>query len=441
MGRLVLLAAAAALAGCGTGSGSNGDADADGEADGDGDADGRVDADPDDGGDGGVEGCRPDLAPSGAFEALPGVPDLQLHPAALFDGEAIWLAYALPEESGSGGFDVWAVRLDCRGERLGEPFLLNTEPGRSDLEVELALGAGGVLAAWTSDAGGGTGMRIRYRLFTAAGEPLSGSDRALTSTRDGAPAPGNHMTPALAALPSGFLVAGMRANAESTAFECFGQRLDAAGALDGESWVGAPLEEGFRQADPSVAARSSGDAILAWQRDDNRFDPPDPQPSVVEWAAEGEASVQEGEGGAPALAATDTEPESIFLAMTIPDSRGTTIQLTDLAAPSAERPTLLLGESGRDDDGAFLALDPSGGAVAWLRHLSGYRNEVVVQGFRREGGALVVDAERVVVSDPPAWGLYGLGFTHVVGDTYFLAWVEGETSQTLRVHSRFVTVR
>jgi hypothetical protein len=445
MGRFVLLACLAMAAGCDRGAGDR-DADTDAGADGapDGDAseaDLDAAADPADRDADAAESCLDLVRPDETFILAPDLPETQIHPVAAFDGEAVWVVFNVPEEAGSG-FDVWALRLACDRSFATEPFRVNTTVEPNDVDPALALSADRVVVAWQSDTGVvPVNMHTYYRLFAVDGTPLIAEDRPVQTTRGGLPLEANAWMPSVAILPDGFALAGSRAIDELGSFQVYVQRFDAEGVPAGntvEPFLDAEVSESY----PSLAAISASDLVVAWAREPAEAD------GEVVWKRLDDGSappepVAPGEGlsGAPSLAVDREDPSHLMLAFHVARGEGAAVRLVDLGAALPDRPTLVLGQASTGiDQVPTVALEPGGGAVGWFRNVSGLQNDVIVEGFRREGAALVGDGEILLRTEGAAPAIYGIGLTYVGGDVYFVTWAEGD-NPAFMLFGRFVTVR
>ncbi|MFH2004951.1 MAG: hypothetical protein ABI333_00060, partial [bacterium] len=155
-----------------------------------------------------VDPCEAPLKDT-VFELDPDGPDTQIHVAAAFDGEAVWIVYNRPDSRGY--FDVYGLRLGCDGAVVLPPFMINTTD-ENDVDPTLAVADGNVYVTWASDNNTGVNnMDILFRTFDVDGTPIMAADQILETTHDGTPVVGNAMAPDVAALPNGqFVVAGAR---------------------------------------------------------------------------------------------------------------------------------------------------------------------------------------------------------------------------------------
>lgn len=339
----------------------------------------------------------------------PDGPDTQIHAAAAFDGEGIWIVYNRPEPGEGGNFDVWAQRLGCDGEPLlPAPVRVNTTTEGNDVDPDLAVSGGRVLFAWHTDSGVfPDNLSIHYRVLETGGTPVM-DDAELVTTWDGADATGNHWEPSVAAAPDGgFAIAGARAVPDATAFQVFAQRVSADGAVEGGTWYPI-LEPDVSQTEPSVTYREDT-PWLAWTREDDTTQ----QVMVAELPASGDATPAAAVDGLAASAGAHQSGEWLALAGT--DGSEQDIYVT---GPSDQT----FGASGRVDFSPRLARE----AVAWFRNDTGIRNELWI--------ATGTGAERMLATDVPP---YQPAITSIGDGAYFLAWSEG-TSPAFRLVGRFV---
>lgn len=417
-----------------TGTGGCGD-DTPGEPDG-----AVIDAAADAGDDGGAtQGCEEILVTDQTFALDPQGPDTQIHAAAAFDGETVWVVYNLPDQLGSGGFDVYALRLRCDGSHHLAPFVVNTTREGNDVDPDLDLDVAGdrVYVTWTTDTSiFPNNMDVYYRSLTLDGEPVMATDRVLDTTRDGTPVPGNVMSPDVTALGNGrFAVAAIRGLDDASGFQAFAQRLTDAGDFIGEAVNGffAPAET---QTGPQAASLGDGHLFLAWTRsvgggddqvvhtrlaqDATVVDPAPPALSVAGMAGTGAHLAVERSTGLAYLAFGQSSGSIVLKRGDEFDPGGT---------------YLLLGTVGFPEHSPVVAPRPGGGAVFFYRNISGIRNEVWGQTFTDDGNVIQLGTPWVLPGVEAIY--YRLAATHITGNVYLIAWSEG-TSPNLRLMGRFV---
>lgn len=348
----------------------------------------------------------------------PDGPDTQIHAAAAFDGEGLWVVFNRVETGGTGYFDVYAQRLGCDGEPLlDSPLPINTTVPPNDVDPDLAVSGDRVLVAWSADSGEfPDNLSIRYRVFEVDGTPVMGSDAELVTTWDGGDVTGNHWQVSVAAAPGGgFVIAGARALPDATVFQVFAQAVTAEGAVDGETWYPL-LEPDVSQTVPSVTYRD-GVPWLAWTREDETTQ----QVMEAELPAAGDAS--------PAAAVADlsasagAHQDGAWLALA--GIAGGGEQDIHVTGPGEHT----LGASGRVDFSPRVETDAegaAGAAVAWFRNDSGIRNDLLL--------ATVGGDERLLASDVPP---YQPALASVGDGVYLLVWSAG-TSPDFRLVARFV---
>jgi len=409
----------------------------------------------DTGPDGGGEqsGCLRAAQPGVAFELVPEGPDTQIHVDAAFDGEAVWLAYNQPRDDDSGGFDVWGTRVHCDGSVAVAPFSVQAADHGNEIDPEVVVAGERVYVVWQADTGGDPNLFVYVRSFDRGGHPTSEVEQVLVPRPDGEAVSASAWLPKAAPLPGGdLLLATSWAAPDAQRWQVLLQRLGPEGlpALDA---AGAPApsmtpypERLVSQAYPAVATQADGRAWVAWTRT-----PDEGNEQVVLTGLEPDAvdaaplpPVAMGPAEQPSAgAALDASPDGqVYLAL---HSQGADLQvhLYDAASPGNERLHLEFGGARREDHSPSLAAAPGGGAVAWYRVRSGIRNDVWLQGFRRDGDRLSAVGEPLLVNAPDEEGdhaappIYGVALTHVGGGVFMLAWSEG-ASPAFRLVGRFV---
>jgi hypothetical protein len=366
------------------------------------------------------------------FELAEADPDIQIHASLAFDGDLIWLAYNLPDQEGSSGFDTYLRRLACDGSPVEEALAVHPVSTDNETDPCVAVGPEQALVVWMRDnKAAPRNLDIVYRLFDRDAKAL-GEPRRLPLMLEGSVLDANAWMPTCAALPDGsFAVAGTVALEGS--FRAFVQRLDANGEAQGGLSL-ADAEAGDFDQRPSLAASEDASLALGFARE--RGESPS-QLYVAQLPAGSSAS-------------------SIPVELAMPEHFGNSIALSDsaqglmigvgtelegdssvLVRPLANAELVqTLGRSGRIDHSPALASGADLLGVFYYRVRSGIRNDVVVQGLGYDGTAFQVRPEFVVPTTEPA-GPYGAALVHISGRAFFAAWSEG-VSPNFRLMGRFV---
>jgi len=357
----------------------------------------------------------------------PGGPDTQIHGAAAFDGEGIWIAYNRPRDD--GWFDVYATRIACDGSVLVEPWRLNEDDGANHVDPALAVDGDAVLVAWHRDDGQFPhNLSTWVRGFDLDGNP-AGAAMELATTWDGEPLQGNVWMPAVAARPGeGLVVAGVRGLPDLDRFQVYLQPVDTTGQPTAET-VNPDVDGAASDSAPALAATADGRLALAWTRT-----PDDGDDAVVRltfeagsWAPDGDpAEVAPGEvtGGA-AL-------DGPHLGWHRETLGGYAVHAVSLDGGDG----MELGHGDAFDHTPALAATDDGGAVTWLRVDQGIRNDLFVTRYAEGGDSLDAGAPAQVETDGPV-GPYAPDLVHLTGDVWFAVWAEGE-SPAFRLVGRYL---
>jgi len=395
------------------------------------------DAGPTDGGpgsDAATSACRQEVVLDQPFDIDPEGLGTQIHAAAVFDGQGVWVAYNLPDSDGN--FDVYLTRIGCNGRTQIAPLQVNTTQDGNHVDPGVLLVETGLVVAWSTDNQTGiNNMDIYYRTFDRSGNPTMATDVTLETSYQGNAVAGNVMDPVLAPLPGGaFAIAGIRGLDSVSSFQVFVQRLTAGGELDGAA-RDVLIVNGETQRYPTLAATAVGDLYLAYTAEPLSGDISmvhthlptgsttwDPLPPALVAASEG------GSVGSYAVASGDGR---VLLAYDLNND----IVLRDGSVFTTTSRTLSFGTGGGTDYAARLVLAPGGGAVFWYRNQSGIRNAYRVASFADDGTTLTVGSERMVTASPVP--PYAPAAAHVEGNVYFAAWSEG-TSPNFVLKGLFV---
>jgi hypothetical protein len=375
--------------------------------------------------------CPVDELAEGELRVDPDGPLTQLHPSAAWDGEAVWVAYVLPEPD-SSYFDIWATRIATSGETLVAPFQLDGGEGHNETYARVAVAGGRVVVAWQADNGTGQdNMDLVLRSFAVDGSDLDGSPVVVEPSVQGAAQAGNGWMPALTADPTGgFALGGAWALSSVSTFQALIMDLDAAGALSGEATV-PELNGEQSHYYPSIAAGPAGERLLAWES----------------WTASGGTEIHLSLDGALAAFGEHDDAGLPFVGW----ERGATGQpyLAYYAVHGSEYDIALvggdlvgapvvtsLGQPGELDHSPILAAGEGGAVVAWMRNRSGLSNDLVLQPVRLEGEGWAL-GEELVLETETAVAPYLPGLTWLCEDAWFVTWSEGDNPDYV-VKGRFL---
>ncbi len=217
-----------------------------------------------DGSNSGIFGRRFDSAgtPAGsAFQVNSYTPHGQYAPA-LAVGTAgnfvvVWGSYG-GQDGSLGG--VFGQRFDSAGSRMGSEFRVNSyTTGRQWAPAVAAGSSGDFVVVWQSYLQDGSLYGVFGRRFDSAGTP-AGSDFQVNSYTTG-----GQYYPSVAANSSGnFVVVWMSRIQDGAEFGVFGKRYDSLGVPQGGEFQVNTYTTGSQQ-DPSVAADSWGNFLVAWR--------------------------------------------------------------------------------------------------------------------------------------------------------------------------------
>ena len=360
------------------------------------------------------------------LDLAPNLSPTQIHPYALFDGQALWLGFDLVD--GHSAFDVYLGRLECDGSWRKEPFLVNTTD-YNDLDPALALSHDTLLVAWHSDNSLDTttthdhNLDIRFRTYSREGEAKMAADARLPLVVGGKDLAVSAWQPqTVATWSSSFIVSGAYAPPEQTVWQAFAVPLDL-DAKPGELVVPNknPAQAQQMQA-LALAAGFSGELALAYStRDDNDQShlfygsrPNDESPFSA--FVEPETSQQ---SDAPAMAYS-ADGKTLYLTYFTTSAGKMAVVLKRIGA-DGQSSSLAFGTGGGTDISPVVALGRKGGAVLWYQTTGSYRADIYAQGFTDTAGALAATGTPQKLNDAPI-APYAPTLTYVGDDTYFTAW-------------------
>ncbi len=356
----------------------------------------------------------------GGFRVDPDASLTQIHASAAWDGEAVWVAYAVLEPD-SANFDIWATRLDLQGETLVAPFQLDGGEGYNETYPRVAVSGDRVVVAWQSNNGAGQdNMDLVLRAFDVDGGNLDASPTVVEPVVNGLPQTGNGWMPSVVGDPAGgFVLGGDWALDSVSTFQAVIQDLDADGQPVGDGFV-PELDGAQSHYYPSATSGPASERLLAWES----------------WTKAGGTAIalsidgalasfdDHDDAGLPSVSwerAADGQPHLVYYAV-----QGSEYDLVLAGGDLAGAPVITnLGQSSKIDHTPIIAAGERGAVVAWMRNLSGLSNELVFQPVRLEDGAWTTGDE-LVLETATAVAPYLPGLTWLCEDLWFATWVEGD---------------
>lgn len=158
------------------------------------------------------------------------------------------------------GTGIVGRRLDAAGVPLAGEFPINEFTTGDQFEPAVAPGsAGSWLVVWSSDGQDGSGTGVFARRFDASGSAIGGEFAINATTAE------NQDEPAVASSASGrFVVVWESYGHRESTYDVVGRFFDAEGAPAGDEFV-VNLRTVGGQYQPAVAARPTGDFLVAWE--------------------------------------------------------------------------------------------------------------------------------------------------------------------------------
>lgn len=349
--------------------------------------------------------CTIDGFPLDSFLLLPDQERIQIHADVASDGFRTWVVYNLPNDENQ--FETHMIGLDCSGDTFWGPKRI-MESSANQTTPRIAVSGERILVATHEDSGEAPyNLSIRLQLLNQEGELLESRiwDEVIGTVTEG-----NRWLPSVVGTEEGFWLAAAAARGDH--FQTAVQALDMDGRGRGAAhWVGPDAYAVF----PNIDARGDRYAV-AWETGEDG----------VQWA-EGDVNGTNGEigtidnSGAPRILLGDepgVDEPSIFAHQLSP----TIVQLN--------------GENLSQDNYTHTPNAARGEETTLFAHYriqSGTANDLVY-GTIADQGTMILD--QLFSSDPPA-APYRPALTHVVDDTYFVVWSEGNNPD-FRIRGQFV---
>lgn len=202
----------------------------------------------------------------------------QIHPSAVWDGEAFWVTWNIANDEGK--FETWAGRFGCDLQPIVEPFAVERQAGVNDTDPSIAVDEEVVLIAWSRDD---SFLEGEYNLSTRiatlnrdTGERISSprklevhqseaQDASSALASEGGPlAVGNRWMVNVVTRPmGGFLLSGSWGDPAVNSFRAYLVHLDHQGQVEGSAWL---AETGGRdQTFPQLRVSAYGVIDLLWR--------------------------------------------------------------------------------------------------------------------------------------------------------------------------------
>lgn len=344
---------------------------------------------------------------------------LAIHPAAVFDGDSLWLTYTA-REGETPNFDVALRRVRCDGS-LGPVVLVNEGTGESDLDSDIAISGERLLVGYQSDDESGEPSAIRpfVRAFDLTGTAL-GLPQAVAREREGVAIAATNWMVRVASRPDGFWVAGTWGVEEVSGFRGYAARLDLYGVELAPAADVAPTDQTESQTNLAIS---------------------DGETPYIAWTNFGDDSQLESMpfGGTPTAFESGTITEDFpalsgeLLTLQAGGGSRIGIQVHNLVTGAETS----VGGVASLDASSDIAGTPDAFAIVWLRQIMGTRNQVFVASGSESGGEMTLSTPIEIETSanaspyPPFIVAMGEG-------RYFVGWTQVVMSPNFEVHGRIV---
>ncbi len=380
--------------------------------------------------------CLLALAEGAAFELFPDGPDTQIHAAAAYDGEAVWVAFNAPSE-GTSFFGVFVTRLACDGSVLVPPTEISNPEAGNQVDPAIAVSGSKVMVAWQADSGVfPNNMDIPYRVFGREGDDLLDVYGLVEPVITGTADPGTIWMPRAVGMGDGsFALVGSLARDGFNVFQTVLQRIDGDGLLTGGALHLVP-DNSAGQVYPAIARASDSELILLWSHE-----PAEADAKAVYGLLGGDdqalAAVNDANPDGPSTAgdvAANPVTGAAFVTYTTQSGSTSDVWLRSIVEPAQAKRSFCT--AGKSCHTGALALRGEGGVIAWYRNISGLSNDMLAQPFVFAQGMFMVDDAFRQVNELPV-APYAIGMTHVAGPYYFFTWSQGANPK-YRVVGKFM---
>jgi hypothetical protein len=171
---------------------------------------------------------------------------------------AVWF-----DQSNFAGFDIYAQRVDTKGNLLGDQYTLNSTQANNQMQADIvALNGGGFAAVWQSYGQEGELFDVYARLFNTDGSALSAEIQINQIPS------GQAVSPVIAQSSDGTLVVAWEQGSE-----IWTQQLRSDGVLVGDNQVISQNADGqlVHGTDVDLATLSNGGVIASWDQGGNIY--------------------------------------------------------------------------------------------------------------------------------------------------------------------------
>ena len=383
-------------------------------------------------------GCDPSSFGESAL-IMPEAAATQIHPDAVWDGEAFWLTWNIPNEESK--FETWAGRMDCNLNMIVPPFAVERAAGMNDVDPSIAVSGDVVLIAWARDdsftGGGEYNLTTRVATFDRlTGEPRRQARELKVKTiiadhpveaRTSEPSSddfdeGNRWMVNVAAHPDGgFVLSGSWGDPAVNSFRVYLVHLDEDAETIGSAWLADP--EGRDQSQAILSVSPRGHIDLTWGGNDERGQAGH---FVRSWRGELSTEVRSFTGRDWTSAAVMRHPYlSLEEGINAPVLREQVDPVWVIGSNNAGQVTVVndTGDESRLSGGRspYLGVRFAPKSITGYQRVMGNRNTV----WRRP-----LSSDRSIelpetLSVEPTVAAYPLSITHIKGGSLYL-WAEGE---------------
>ncbi|MCD6498296.1 MAG: DUF4215 domain-containing protein, partial [Deltaproteobacteria bacterium] len=211
----------------------------------------------------GVYGQRYDAvgnALGGEFRVNTTTADQQDHPSVSMDATGDFVVVWQSSGQDGSGYGVYGQRYDASGNALGGEFRVNTTTANTQEMPSVSMDAtGDFVVVWESYGQDGSGYGVYGQRYDASGNALGGEFCVNTTTADDQGYPSVSMDAA-----GDFVVVWQSLNQDGPGYGVYGQRYDAAGAIQGNEFLVNTTTAEY-QWWPSVSMDAAGDFVVVWE--------------------------------------------------------------------------------------------------------------------------------------------------------------------------------
>lgn len=375
----------------------------------------------------------------------------QYYARTAFDGSGVWVTYARRRMAGASFLDIYAARYGCDGVQTVSPTLISTSQAEySHMQPIVTVSGEQAMFTWMAEERSTNTWSVRMRTMSKMGAPLTRSEIDITPKGGN----GQNISQLIWELDAAPLSGGQQVITASYydvvagAFQVVANRINTGGGQVGGNMF-PKVDKAISQGDPTVGTDDQDNVYIAYTRATIQGSSPANQGDIV--YTKFLAGVDTPTSATPFVANPSTSDDGHLARYSKDRAPGGELYLSFMTQDNDDvmvkdgniNASLSIGTLGGNgyDSRPSTASKVGGGAVAWLKATTSLQNHnLYVAPFDFTNNVINTGNVKQISLSAPARsaGDIGTDITHVVGNTYFVTWTEGQTAGNTLVKGQFV---